>query len=144
MTYAVLITAICYTLLLFNIGELPFAFTSEFTDGVLHLNKGTQGLDTSPMPHVQVNIELPLTTVLTGISQNFTYTRTAICPHCKGRGALASDIKPCPVCSSDGNSTGSGIIEHNHAHSSGIQQMTRVTCEKCAGHGEIFDTPCTK
>jgi len=81
---------------------------------------------------LQVNLEIGLEEVRSGIKRKIEIKRNEACEDCRGSGAKPGTTpKRCPDC----NGTGQII------RSQGFFAM-RSTCPRCHGMGEVIDTPC--
>lgn len=85
-----------------------------------------------------IGIRLTLEDVLLGTTKEIVYDRLSVCSECSGTGA-AEGSKPitCPECHGQGRTI---ALERTFL---GDIQTTR-TCARCAGTGEIIETPCSE
>lgn len=86
----------------------------------------------------QVELDVPLETIMTGGRETVTLTGTEQCADCHGSGAApGTEPRTCAECGGRGQKTS--------AHQEGqttVQQIT--TCPVCHGRGRVIDKPCPK
>ncbi len=85
---------------------------------------------------IQVNIDITLVDVLTGLKKSLEISHDAPCPICAGTGAKDKKLKTCATCA------GSGIITQRHQSFFGTIE-NRLTCSTCKGSGKIPEHNCT-
>lgn len=85
---------------------------------------------------LQVDVEIPLKDVVTGIEKEVNVKRRENCPHCDGTGGKTKDdVKMCPQC------RGTGQVQN--VSQRGFMRMVNITtCNTCGGRGKIVENPC--
>ena len=72
-----------------------------------------------------------------GKEYEFTYTRSAMCPHCRGSGADSyEDVEVCQKCK------GNGVIMETQQIGPGFIQQFQRECPKCGGRGKTIKKKC--
>ncbi len=83
-----------------------------------------------------VRIEIPLTDVLTGTTQEVEFEAVVACDHCHGNGAEpGTPIVTCETCD--------GVGQVRQVSQTAFGQMMRTgACPTCSGAGKIAEAPC--
>jgi len=85
---------------------------------------------------IEIQIELTLSEVLTGVEKGIEFKRRDLCEHCSGRGnEPGHSPQPCPHCGGQGQVAQSGM--------GGLFRMV-TTCPHCKGKGSVITHPCKK
>lgn len=91
--------------------------------------------------NVRVEVQIPLTRVVSGGEEKLHLRRQSICPACGGNGAKAGTaLHTCPACQGTGRQTTAQKKGGNKAEIL-IQQIT--VCPDCSGRGQIIDQACS-
>ena len=86
---------------------------------------------------LKVKVRTSLKDLYTGKEYEFTYTRSAMCPHCRGSGADSyEDLEICKKCK------GNGVIMETKQIGPGFIQQFQRECPKCGGKGKIIKKKC--
>lgn len=94
----------------------------------------------APGRNLQVEIALPLETILRGGEETVRFTRPVACARCGGSRA-EPDTKPrrCATC----NGTGRKTITRGERQGAASIRFQRITdCPDCGGRGTIIEKPC--
>ncbi|MBI2521102.1 MAG: J domain-containing protein [Bdellovibrio sp.] len=87
---------------------------------------------------IEILVEVPLSKIMTGGSENINLKRKESCDLCHGSGAAAgSGPKTCDLC----QGTGQTVASHT-THNMVFQQIR--PCSKCHGKGSIIENPCSQ
>lgn len=88
-------------------------------------------------PTMTFKLRVSLADLYNGRDMEVKYTRSTICPHCRGSGAdNPDDVKPCPKCD------GQGHVIQTQRLGPGFVQQFQVECDKCAGTGQVKTSVC--
>ena len=88
---------------------------------------------------VKIKVRTTLKDLYTGREYEFTYTRSAMCPHCRGSGADSyEDIEKCSKCN------GQGVTMETRQIGPGFIQQFQKQCPKCNGKGKIIKKKCSE
>lgn len=89
---------------------------------------------------VQVELVVPLTTILYGGEETVRYARPVTCPRCAGSGAEpGSPPRQCPTC----GGTGRKVVTRDEGRGRATIRIEHVIpCPDCGGRGIIIDKPC--
>lgn len=87
---------------------------------------------------VQVEVSVPLATVLTGGEEQVHIARPATCPGCGGAGAKpGTSPRTCEACHGSGKQV-------KTAREGGVSIKSISTCPACEGRGSFIDQPCAQ
>jgi molecular chaperone DnaJ len=81
-----------------------------------------------------ISISIPFIDACLGSKKTVEFSAPEICLDCNGTGGMLSSKKSCPDCG------GSGVVSkpsRNNTH-------FRITCQRCAGIGNIYESVCPK
>ena len=82
---------------------------------------------------IQVQVDLTLEEIFTGVNKKIEFLRQAPCSSCKGNGSDNGDsFKTCTSCN------GHGKINYRHGHI-----VVENYCHDCGGHGKIIVKECS-
>ncbi len=88
---------------------------------------------------LKIKVRTTLKDLYMGKEFEFTYTRNAMCPHCRGSGANSfEDVEKCSKCN------GQGSIMETRQIGPGFIQQFQKQCPKCGGKGKIIKKVCTE
>ena len=108
-------------------GMDPFDIFSQFFGGGGNRNKRRNQAD-----DIKIKVRTTLKDLYMGKEYEFTYTRNAMCPHCRGSGADSyEDVENCKKCN------GQGVIMETRQIGPGFIQQFQKECPKCGGKGKI-------
>ena len=86
---------------------------------------------------LRVKVRTSLKDLYMGKEYEFTYTRSAMCPHCRGSGADSyEDVEICKKCK------GNGVIMETKQIGPGFIQQFQRECPKCGGRGKTIKKKC--
>ena len=86
---------------------------------------------------VKIKVRTTLKDLYTGREYEFTYTRSAMCPHCRGSGADSyEDVEKCTRCN------GQGVVMETRQIGPGFIQQFQSECPRCKGKGKITKKLC--
>jgi molecular chaperone DnaJ len=90
--------------------------------------------------NVEVDLEVPLSRIVSGGEEKVRYSRPSACETCRGTGAKDGTRRhPCPSCQGTGRKT----QESRRRERGGEVIVQNVTvCPECGGRGEIIEEPC--
>jgi hypothetical protein len=104
-------------------GMDPFDIFSQFFGG-----GGSRRSRENRADDLKVKVRTTLKDLYMGKEYEFTYTRSAMCPHCRGSGADSyEDITNCKKCN------GQGVIMETRQIGPGFIQQFQRECPKCGG-----------
>jgi molecular chaperone DnaJ len=88
---------------------------------------------------IEVQLDVPLTRIVSGGEEHVTYVRPVRCEACRGTGAKGGRVRQCETCKGRGRIT----QESRRGETEGevILRSTRV-CATCGGRGEIGEEKC--
>ena len=113
-------------------GMDPFDIFSQFFGG-----GGGKRRRENRSDDVRVKVRTTLKDLYMGKEYEFTYTRSAMCPHCRGSGADSyEDVEKCSKCN------GQGVIMETKQIGPGFIQQFQRECPKCNGKGKIIKKVC--
>ena len=113
-------------------GMDPFDIFSQFFGGGGNRNKRRNQAD-----DIRIKVRTTLKDLYMGKEYEFTYTRNAMCPHCRGSGADSyEDVENCKKCN------GQGVIMETRQIGPGFIQQFQKECPKCGGKGKIIKKVC--
>ena len=113
-------------------GMDPFDIFSQFFGG-----GGGRRSRENRADDLKVKVRVTLKDLYMGKEYEFTYTRSAMCPHCRGSGADSyEDIINCKKCN------GQGVIMETRQIGPGFIQQFQRECPKCGGKGKIIKKKC--
>ena len=113
-------------------GMDPFDIFSQFFGG-----GGSRRSRENRADDLKVKVRTTLKDLYMGKEYEFTYTRSAMCPHCRGSGADSyEDITNCKKCN------GQGVIMETRQIGPGFIQQFQRECPKCGGKGKIIKKKC--
>ena len=114
-------------------GMDPFDIFSQFFGG----GGGGKRRRENRSDDVRVKVRTTLKDLYMGKEYEFTYTRTAMCPHCRGSGADSyEDVETCNKCN------GQGVIMETKRIGPGFIQQFQRECPKCNGKGKMIKKKC--
>lgn len=112
-------------------GGDPFDIFGNFFGGGRRRQRDNRDED------LRVKIRASLKDLYIGKEYEFTYTRNAMCPHCRGSGADSlDDVTTCDKCQ------GQGVIVERKQIGPGFFQQFQRTCPKCGGKGKMVKKEC--
>ena len=112
-------------------GHDPFDIFDIFTGGRHRRQDRNRGED------LRVKVRASLKDLYIGREYEFTYTRNAMCPHCRGSGADSyEDVEKCDQCD------GKGVYMETKRLGPGFIQQIQKTCPKCGGRGKMIKKVC--
>jgi molecular chaperone DnaJ len=134
----------------FDIGDALRAFMRDFGgfgfDDIFDFG-GSRRRETGPGrgKDLQINLELTLEEISTGVEKQLKIKRMVACDNCSGSGAeTGSSKKSCPTCGGQGQVRrvsrslfGQFVNVQTCPHCSGEGQIIEKVCGKCAGSGLV-------
>lgn len=89
---------------------------------------------------LQIDLQIPLSRIVTGGEEKIAFTGTASCRACRGTGARGGvELHPCAACQGTGRKTS----ESRRRERPGEVRVRSVrVCPECSGTGRIIDEPC--
>ncbi|MCQ2820794.1 MAG: J domain-containing protein [archaeon] len=112
-------------------GGDPFDIFSSFFGG------GSRRARENRDEDLKVRIRASLKDLYVGKEFEFVYTRSVMCPHCRGSGGEnPDDVTQCDRCN------GQGVVIERHQIGPGFFQQFQRTCPKCGGKGKMVKTTC--
>jgi molecular chaperone DnaJ len=89
---------------------------------------------------LQVELALPLETILRGGEETVRYTRPVACPRCAGSGAdPGTQPRSCGACGGTGRKT---LSRGEKRGGAAIRFQSITVCPDCGGRGTLIDKPC--
>lgn len=89
---------------------------------------------------LQVELALPLETILRGGEETVRYTRPVACPRCGGsRAEPGTKLRRCATCAGTGRKT---ITRGEQRGEASIRLQQISVCPDCGGRGTIIEKPC--
>jgi molecular chaperone DnaJ len=89
---------------------------------------------------LQLELALPLETILRGGEETVRYTRPVACPRCSGSGAEpGTKPRSCATCGGTGRKT---ITRGEKRGEAAIRFQQITVCPDCGGRGTLIDKPC--
>jgi DnaJ-related protein SCJ1 len=114
-------------------GHDPFDIFDIFTGGAHRRARQ----DRNRGEDMRVKVRASLKDLYMGKEYEFTYTRYAMCPHCRGSGADSyEDVETCDKCN------GQGVYMETKRLGPGFIQQIQKTCPKCGGRGKMIKKEC--
>lgn len=120
-----------------DLGDLFSDFGIDFGEGFF--DRFFRGYRTVPARgrNIEVEVSVPLETVLRGGRETIHYSHPMRCPLCGGSGARpGTSPRSCPDCGGTGRKT----VGRSEQRGLRIQQV--VTCPTCGGSGVTIEHPC--
>ena len=112
-------------------GMDPFDIFSQFFGGGGRRQRENRSDD------IKLKVRVTLKDLYMGKEYEFTYTRSAMCPHCRGSGAESyEDVVTCKKCN------GQGVIMETRQIGPGFIQQFQKECPKCGGKGKTIKKVC--
>jgi DnaJ-related protein SCJ1 len=116
-----------------NAGGDPFDIFSDFFGGGHRGHRQRENREAD----LRIKLRVSLKDLYKGQEYEFTYTRNAMCSHCRGSGADShEDIDVCDQCG------GKGIIVETKRLGPGFIQQFQRNCPKCNGRGKTIKKKC--
>jgi molecular chaperone DnaJ len=89
---------------------------------------------------MEIELPVPLERIASGGEETLHYTRTVVCPSCRGTGAKGGAApRPCSTCGGSGQRV---VTRDEHKAQTAVRIQQITTCPACRGRGTVIDVPC--